>query len=611
MSLPRSRIVVSVLAAVAALVAGVVTAPPASTAPRAEPVDYSSVIRTLRAEIPEELARTGAVGLTIALVDGDRIVWTDGFGYADRASGRPVTGDTLFHIGSVSKTFTAIAVMQLVQRGLVDLDRPLADYVPGFRLASRFPDRLITVRSVLDHHSGIPGDVFNGLITEGRPDRGFRDWLLRALRAMPAERPVNTLTAYSNSAYVLLQALVENVSGQSFDDYSREHLFAPMGMEHSTFDDASVRASTMTRNYQVTGESAEGTPVVRPRPREFVNGWTAGSVVSSATDMAQYLRTLLSSGSGPNGRVLAARTLQEMWTVQASPPGDVSPTHFGLGFAIGDARMDWAGRVVWHDGGTVYNFTMLRMLPGSSLGAFVSVNTATASVPSAEVADRALSLMVTAKTGLPQPGPEALPGGDAIDVDPQAMVDLAGVYAGYVSLIDVAPHPDGLSVTTSAGTPAVSTLLYRPGVDGWFRSGVAGGPLLRFVELHGAMRMDAWYPGEVAPMLVPAGLRVPANDLAVQWRDRLGDYREANARPHVDDSLLAHGAALAVYRDVVVLSLSNGERHALVPGRGNRAFTYGIGAPLGRGKGSMVAAEGTGASDSFTYLGVRYRRTPA
>jgi CubicO group peptidase (beta-lactamase class C family) len=137
------------------------------------PTDYRGVIAKLNGEIPRLMKAGGTVGLTIALVDGDHTVWRRGFGWADLARKVPVTANTLFHIGSVSKTMSAAAVMQLVQRGLVKLDAPLARYVPGFSLRPRFHNSVITVQSALDHHSGIPGNLFSGLFTENRPNPGI------------------------------------------------------------------------------------------------------------------------------------------------------------------------------------------------------------------------------------------------------------------------------------------------------------------------------------------------------------------------------------------------------------------------------------------------------
>ena len=154
-------------------------------------------------------------------------------------------------------------------------------YVPEFSLRPRFPGSVITVRSVLDMHSGIPGDINNGLITTGGPFPGYRDFVLGVLRRGFAERPVDTAWAYSNSGYALLQNLVENVTGEGFDAYTREHLFGPMGMASTTFDDASVPDAALSRGYQaVTGAGAVR---VLARPRSTSTAGPPGRVVSSAT----------------------------------------------------------------------------------------------------------------------------------------------------------------------------------------------------------------------------------------------------------------------------------------------------------------------------------------
>ena len=275
------------------------TAVTPATAPPVE-VDYSGVIAALQQDIPATMQAAGVVGLTIALVDGPRVVWTQGFGSADREAGMPVTADTLFHIGSLSKTFSAIAVMQLVERGLVDLDKPLSTYVPEFSLLPRFRNSEITVRSVLDHHSGVPGDVFNGLITAGRPNPVFRAWLNAALPAMYPEHKVNTVYAYNNSGYVLLQRLVEKVSGLPFEVYAQRNLFGRMGMASSTFDDTKTPASRLTRNYSAIMAADGMVAGVQREPRELVDGWTAGSITSSARDMAKYVSMLLSPEAPPS-----------------------------------------------------------------------------------------------------------------------------------------------------------------------------------------------------------------------------------------------------------------------------------------------------------------------
>jgi len=313
------------------------------------------VVSTLQADVPKMMAAAGTVGLMVTLVDGNQTVWSEGFGFADKQAGTPVTANTSFHIGSVSKTMTATAVMQLVKEGKVDLDAPLRQYVPEFTLQPAGAADAITVRSVLDHHSGIPGDVFNGLFTNGGPNPEFRAWLVQALSAMYPERAINQEWAYNNSGYVLLANLVEHVTGSSFEEYTRTHVFDPMGMTQTSFDDAKVDDANLTANYSVAAND-DGTPgEPQFQEREYINGWAAGSVTSTANEMSKYVQMLLADGQGADGRVLPAGTLAQMWTPQLSLPIDVLYFQMGLGFALGDPALNWAGPVVQHDGATSWN----------------------------------------------------------------------------------------------------------------------------------------------------------------------------------------------------------------------------------------------------------------
>jgi CubicO group peptidase (beta-lactamase class C family) len=259
------RMVVAVVAAVAIcaalLPAGTATAADvARTGAATARTDYGPVKARLSRYIRSLMAENRTAGLAIALVDGPRVVWARGFGLADVAARKRATADTVFHIGSATKTFTAAAVMQLVERGLVDLDAPLSRYVPGFSLRKRFPGRnLITVRSVLDHHSGIPGTLPKGMITTGEPDPGYTDYMLRRLRSLQPTSRVNVVGAYDNSGYVLLGRLIERVTGLGLEAYAQRYLFGPMGMSSSNYDDRRAPAARLSRNYQAT--YSRGKPV--------------------------------------------------------------------------------------------------------------------------------------------------------------------------------------------------------------------------------------------------------------------------------------------------------------------------------------------------------------
>lgn len=574
--------------------------------------DYAPTIAALEREIPELMARHQGQGLMVALVDGRRTVWTRGFGWADREAGRPVTDRTLFHIGSVTKTFASIAVMQLVADGRVDLDAPLRRYVPGFRLKPDGADRSITVRTVLTHHSGIPGDVFNGAFTTGRPNPGFEEWLLRTLPSMYRERPVNTELAYNNSGFVLLGALIENVTGMSVEQYMQERIFRPAGMRTAHFDDRIPAAREITRNYTATTDDAGRPTGAEPAPREYVNAGTAGSIMASARDMSGYLSMLVSDGRGRTARVLAPGTLARMWTPQLRLAIDAqSPVRFGLGWALVSPSMDWAGPVRWHDGGTTWQFSMLKVLPKSGLGVFVSVNTAGSGDLNGAVADAVLSAAYTTKTGRRAPE-SSVPSSSPVWLTADQLRAYAGRYANADTLrrVDVSGNGQGLVVRTHPGTPAERAVTYRPYADGWFRADDPAAAPVRFPRVGGRALMAIGTAASGRVWSVAAGQRIGSSRITPAWRARLGTYRVTGAIPF---------SAPADHPDVLVLDIREGllgltapgdaERRTLVVSSNRIARTAGLGPGLGRGMGDAVIASRTAAGrDSFTFMGLRYVR---
>lgn len=519
-------VVSSVLAAATLLVptANVVAQP---TAPAAhERASESSVIRTLRREIPQIMAEGHVVGLTIALVDGHKTVWRAGFGDANREAGRSATPRTLFHIGSTSKTMTAMAVMQLVERGLVDLDDPFAKYVPQLRLLPRFHGDAITVRDVMTHHSGIPGDLMNIPEIATTPDNQFDEVVLRSLARQQPVRRAGAAWAYSNLAITLLQNVVENVTGQSFEQYTRQHIFRPLGMSSSSFDDAKQAPRRVAAAYQyVDGVTPEAVRM----PREYVNIRPAGSVYSNARDMSRYLKAMISLGRAPGGpRVLQSETVRQMITPQPASPWDRMFFKQGLVWWIGYGP-GWLRGVVNHGGDTYMHHTMAAWSPEQRVGVFVSVNTATNAAPVVRaVWQRALSLLLTAKTGL-VPAPPAQPSPVA-EPDPEGMRRMVGRYATNEGLLLVERHGDGLTVTPGAQHPDAVPYDVSLRRDGWYTA-ADDAASLKLIRIEGQRALLIRTADGVKGLFAEAVHRFPRVNRA--WRGRLGTYRAVNIAPTV------------------------------------------------------------------------------
>ena len=188
------------------------SAPPASAADAAV-----TVIARYRQRIPELMAEQGVPGLAVALVDGDRALWVEGFGYRDHQGGAPVTADTIFSVQSMSKFFTATAVMQAVAAGRLDLDEPITTYLPEFTVHSAFeehPERKITLRMLLSHTAGFTHEAPVG--NNNELDPGDFDVHVRSISDTWLRFPVGTGYAYSNLGIDLAGYILERVEGKPF-----------------------------------------------------------------------------------------------------------------------------------------------------------------------------------------------------------------------------------------------------------------------------------------------------------------------------------------------------------------------------------------------------------
>ncbi len=213
----------------------------ATTRPLEEPLpeemDREQAIEHARELMESEMDRLDIPGAAVAVSDADGTIWTEGFGKAGEE--REFAPETVTNIGSVSKLFTGIAVMRLVEEGEVDLDAPLSEYLPEFEPRTRGaePDD-ITVRSVLSHHSGLARDYFaDWMVAESFADVGRRPYAETA--ALASETAVAyepyTVWSYSNLGYELLGLVVEAASGEDFNDYVMQEILEPAGMDSSSF----------------------------------------------------------------------------------------------------------------------------------------------------------------------------------------------------------------------------------------------------------------------------------------------------------------------------------------------------------------------------------------
>ena len=326
--------------------------------------------RALTARVGEILNRWPVAGLAVGVIRGGSLAWFHGHGVADVGSGTPVGSDTVFRIASVTKTITAVAVMQLQERGFVDLDAPASRYLRAFRLIPARPRfRPATLRHLLTHTAGVravrnPSDLLRPVlgwgVPAGRPVPPLAEYYRDGLRI---DTEPGTKWAYSNHGFAALGQIVEDVTGTPLDRYLREHVFGPLGMEHSDLLRSERVQPRLATGYQL---SSRGLKAVTDR--EVVQAG-AGAVYSTTSDMARYAAALL-GGAGEHGRVLQPGTLATMFAPHYQP--DPRIPGMGLGFFRGHAGEH---QTVGHDGIWTGFHSALLLAPGQRTGVVAFAST--------------------------------------------------------------------------------------------------------------------------------------------------------------------------------------------------------------------------------------------
>jgi CubicO group peptidase (beta-lactamase class C family)/pimeloyl-ACP methyl ester carboxylesterase len=561
--------------------------------------NHTNTIAHVSALLTNLMETYNVVGIGFSLVDGDHVVWQTGFGHADLERGIPADENTVFMIGSVSKTFGAVAAMQLAEEGLLELDASITNALPDFAIHQRFADNIITPRTILTHHSGLPGDVFN----QGFSMRPIPD-VPDALQAIVAEdftlMPTNTFWAYNNSGFVLLNQMFRHITGQTLDVFARERLFDRMGMAHSSiaYDLPYIREH-LARPYM------DGVLY----PDEYVNLFFAGAIYSTPADMARYLRMLLNGGMGDNARVISQETLQAMATKQnADVPLDQfnSLLNMGIGFMLDPPALQYMGKTLWHNGETVYFRSILRAALDAQLGAFFTSNSDEGGLIENIVVDSALKWAYEEKTGIAPPDPVD-PGTPAAATPPAGLIELAtnGVFVTGLGYSRFGWDGEHLMVNLHAQMEGSSALPLHYRENGWFTPTNAFSPQFTIAEADGYIVSIYKDFADGVTNMVLFGERSPnVAGFDSAWSNRLGRWWATDMHPD-DISWFGEEVRLTVgllelYEQENMLLLQTEMLYVM----NATNDTLAIAAGLGRNKGSVLRAID---SDTLRFMGVTYR----
>ncbi|MGV3721595.1 MAG: serine hydrolase, partial [Actinomycetota bacterium] len=368
----------------------------------ASPRRYAETARSVERLVEHELAAKQIPALSVALVDDQQIVWSKGFGYADPHRKVRATANTVHRVGSVSKLFTDLAVMQLVERGELDLDAPVTRYLPDFRPRNPFGGE-ITLRQLMAHRAGLVREPPVGNYFDASSPTLAAT--VESLNRTELVYAPGANTKYSNAGIAVVGRVLEKVRQQPFAPYLRGAVLAPLGMAHSSFEPTPAVKSGLAKASMWTLHRG-----AFPAPTFELGMAPAGSLYSTATDLGRFASALIAGGEGRNGRLLKRETLEAMWKPQFAPAG--AKEGFGLGFHV--SELD-GHRSVSH-GGAIYGFaTTFMVLPERKLAAVVISSLDLANSVTDRVAEHALRGMLAAQDRKPTPEP-LLPEAVAPDV---------------------------------------------------------------------------------------------------------------------------------------------------------------------------------------------------
>ncbi len=316
-------------------------------------------------------------GATLAIVEGNKIVHLRGFGQA-RPGGEVPTPQTPFILGSTTKSITALAVMQLVEAGKVELDAPVQRYLPWFRVADAQNElgaaqeaTEITVRHLLNQTSGL--SLLSGWIPLADLDQGpgAGERQARTLSTLALSWPVGSAFEYSNMNYNLLGLIIEAASGESYEAYIQNHIFAPLEMRHSY----TTRAEAVQHGLAAGHRYWFAHPIVAPDVPLPRGSLAAGELISCTEDMAHYLIAHLNEGRYGDVQILSPAGIAELHrpAVDANSMG-VSVGQYAMGWFSEEHEEHGQTRLLWHTGIVPDFFAYMALLPEQKKGVMLLIN---------------------------------------------------------------------------------------------------------------------------------------------------------------------------------------------------------------------------------------------
>lgn len=334
----------------------------------------SNTLDTLDKYIPELMQYFCAPGLAISIVQDGEIKYSKGFGTKTINRNDPVDSNTLFAIGSITKSFTAIVLAMLVDEGKIDWDDKVIKYVPYFQLYDPYVTNSFTIRDLLTHRSGLK-EVSGGTLWY-HSDLS-REEIIKGLKYLDPVTEFRTRPAYQNTMFLVASKVVESVTKETWDDFVRKRIFEPLGMENTITSQAERKKSQNISNPHISNESRV---TITIEQEKMDNMAPAGLIYSSANDMARYMNFLLSNGINGNDTLISRTVFNEIFKPQFhfqsfSEPIHIEFTSYGFGWWLTPKN---GNKIVDHSGGVDGMVANLIMVKNRNFGVIVLANSSAA-----------------------------------------------------------------------------------------------------------------------------------------------------------------------------------------------------------------------------------------
>ncbi len=319
---------------------------------------WNDYLQKFNKEFRTDMNSKNVAGAGYALFDDRNIICSFNYGFADKSLNDSTTITTRYLIGSLTKLFTAVSVLQLYEKGLLDLDAPVTKYIPDFSIKQRFPGSgPITIRSILTHHSGLPTDIYLHKFSDTHPPfETILDYLNHESTCLPAGK----IKSYSNLGYALLGILIERISGKSYTGYVQESIIRPLEMNNTGFYLSANDSSQFSAAWNRTGNKAKEYPIYDV---------PAGAIYSTIQDLIKFGQVFL----GKENQVLHKKTIDLMFQLQNKDIVLDLYERSAICFNFRNKASE-LGRTFEHGGATLYHRSQLFISPDSKLGTVLLSN---------------------------------------------------------------------------------------------------------------------------------------------------------------------------------------------------------------------------------------------